>query len=120
MAIIRDYRDLDIWKDAMDLCEWVYGLVKLFPKDEMYGLVSQMKRAAVSVPSNIAEGFVRMHGKEFRHFLTFSLSSLAELNTQSILSHRLQFIPLDRFKETCNRISLLQLKIEKFRRGIKK
>ena len=75
----------------MEVCEDIYHVTASFPKQEQYGLVTQMRRAAVSLPSNIAEGFVRRHAKEFKQFLSVSLASLAELETQVMLSVRLGY-----------------------------
>jgi len=77
-----DHKDLDVWKRSMDLVQLIYEYTKLFPKEEMYGLTSQMRRAAVSIPSNIAEGAARKGDKEFIQFLMLSLGSLSELETQ--------------------------------------
>ncbi len=79
---IKSFRDLEVWKLGMDMVADIYAITKLFPKDEMYGLVSQMRRAAVSIPSNIAEGFNRHHNKEYIQFLNIALGSCAELETQ--------------------------------------
>jgi len=66
---IKNYKDLDIWKRSIDLVEELYKQIQAFPKEELYGLTSQMRRAAVSIPSNIAEGFTRLHNKEYKQFL---------------------------------------------------
>lgn len=89
MAEIRSYRDLVVWQKGMDLVEGVYRVTKAFPKDEVYGLTSQIRRAVVSIPSNIAEGQSRMTSGEFIHFLGIARGSLAELETQIILAQRL-------------------------------
>jgi four helix bundle protein len=89
---MKDHKDLDVWKQAMVLVEDIYLLTKNFPAEERYGLSSQMKRAAVSIPSNIAEGAGRKGDKEFIQFLYIALGSVAELETQVILSQRLQFV----------------------------
>jgi four helix bundle protein len=73
----------------------IYLLTKKFPKDEIYGLTSQMRRCAVSIPSNIAEGFRRYHNKEYKQFLYITLGSCAELETQIIISHDLEYINED-------------------------
>ncbi|NCP06792.1 MAG: four helix bundle protein [Flavobacteriales bacterium] len=86
-----DHKDLDVWKRSMDLVQLIYEYTKLFPKEEMYGLTSQMRRAAVSIPSNIAEGAARKGDKEFIQFLMLSLGSLSELETQYLISIRLKF-----------------------------
>ena len=76
----------------MELVEEIYKLTKTFPADEKYGLISQMNRAAVSIPSNIAEGAGRYSNKDFSHFISISIGSMFELNTQLVLSERLGFI----------------------------
>ena len=85
----KSYRGLRAWQEAMDLVARIYALTKAFPKDETYGLISQVGRAAVSVPSNIAEGHARDSTREFLHHLSISLGSLAELETQMIAACRL-------------------------------
>jgi len=77
----------------MKLVEEIYNLTRTFPKDEIYGLTNQLRRSAVSVPSNIAEGFARFHNKEYRQFLFMSLGSCAELTTQLIIASRLHYAP---------------------------
>ena len=88
----RRHHDLKAWQEGMELAKEVYSVTALFPKEEIYGLTSQMRRSAVSVPSNIAEGAARGGNKEFLHFLVISRGSLMELETQIILSHKLGFI----------------------------
>ena len=78
----------------MDLVEEIYKLTDTMPKTEVYGLTSQIRRSAVSIPSNIAEGAARNHSKEFMQFLYVALGSVAELETQLLLAERLQFIPM--------------------------
>ena len=79
---IRDYKDLQVWQKGMDLAKRVYELTRVFPSEEKFGLVSQMRRAAVSVPSNIAEGQARNTTGEFVQFISHAEGSLAELDTQ--------------------------------------
>jgi len=86
------HKDLVIWQDALTLVEHVYALTKDFPSAEIYGLTSQMRRAAVSVASNIAEGAARQTAKEFIQFLYMSLGSLSELETQCIIAVRLSYL----------------------------
>jgi four helix bundle protein len=88
----NSYRDLIVWQKSMDLAKEVYILTKSFPKDEMFGLVSQARRCAVSIPSNIAEGRGRGSNKEFVRFLQIALGSLYELQTQIELSKELEFV----------------------------
>ena len=89
---MKDHKDLDVWKESMLLAEDIYELTKVFPSEEKYGLSSQIKRAVVSIPSNIAEGAGRKGDKEFIQFLYIAMGSLSELETQLILSDRLQFV----------------------------
>jgi four helix bundle protein len=89
---IKNFRDLDVWKLGMEIVVDVYEVTKSFPKEEVYGLISQMRRAAVSIASNIAEGFNRYHNKEYKQFLYISLGSCAELETQIEVSGSLGYI----------------------------
>ena len=86
------HKELDVWKEAIDMVTNIYRLTVEYPDSEKFGLVSQMRRASVSVPSNIAEGAARGTNKEYVHFLNISLGSLSELETQIIISHNLEFI----------------------------
>ena len=89
---IRSYRDLVVWQKAVDLCVEAYRLAKKLPKEELYALSDQIRRAAVSVPSNIAEGHARHSRKDFAHFLTISQGSIAELETQLYLAVRMDML----------------------------
>ena len=91
MTAVKTYRDLIAWQRGMNLACEVYRLTARFPKEEMYGLTRQVRAAAVSVPSNIAEGQAR-GSKEFRHYLAIALGSLQELETQLLLAERLTFV----------------------------
>jgi four helix bundle protein len=91
MSISR-FRELKAWQLGMDLAERVYLLTDSFPKSEIYGLTSQLRRAAVSIPSNLAEGHGRTSNKEFLQFIAISFGSICELETQILLSHRLKYI----------------------------
>lgn len=88
---IKSYRDLIVWQKAVELVVAIYKMSSKFPKDEVYGLVSQMRRSAVSIPSNIAEGRMRGSRKDFRQFLIVSISSGAELETQLIIARKLEY-----------------------------
>ena len=96
---IKNYQDLIAWQKAMDLAEATYRLTQDFPREEQYGLTSHMRRAAVSVPSNIAEGQGRRSDPTFHHFLSIAHGSLRELETQVLLSHRLGLLTLTRRHE---------------------
>jgi len=104
---IRDYRDLVVWKEAMDIAEDVYLLTRAFPKEEMFGMTSQMRRSAASIPANIAEGFGRAQRKTFVQFLRIAQGSLKELETHLALSGRVGLVQLaerERLEERCNRL----------------
>lgn len=88
---IETYKDLIVWQKAMDLVVAVYALTENYPKSEMYGLTSQIRRSAVSIPSNIAEGRRRSSKKDFCHFLVISFGSGSELETQLEITKRLPF-----------------------------
>ena len=88
----NSYRDLIVWQKGMLLCKEVYLLTKKFPKEEIYGLTSQIRRCAISIPSNIAEGKGRNGDKEFIRFLQIALGSVYELQTQLELSEQLKYI----------------------------
>ena len=88
----QSYRDLIVWQKSIALCKDVYKICESFPRSELYGLADQMKRAAVSIPSNIAEGQARQHLAEFRQFLAIANGSLAELDTQRIIAEELKLI----------------------------
>ncbi len=103
-----DFRDLDVWKLSMELVEDVYKITKAFPKSEMFGLTDQMRRASISIPSNIAEGNGRQHSKEYVNFLYIALGSLLELITQTELAKRLDYINSQQstlIAERCTRIN---------------
>lgn len=87
-----DHKELDVWKKAIKLVEKIYKKTESFPKTEFYGLSGQMRRAAVSIPSNIAEGCGRNSNKELIQFLYISLGSLSELETQIIISEKLYYL----------------------------
>ena len=104
---IRNFKDLKIWQRGVELVKLIYVITNSFPVDEKYGLVSQMRRSAVSIPSNIAEGFMRRHNKEFKQFLYIALGSLAEIETQIIISKELNFITTDHHTGTLSAIDEL-------------
>ena len=96
MEKIKSFRDLRIWNIGMDLVEDIYTVTKSFPKEELFGLTSQMRRCAVSIPSNIAEGFVRFHKKEYKNFLSIAWGSCAELETQIEIASRLKYLDIQK------------------------
>jgi four helix bundle protein len=90
--MINNYKDLVVWQKGMDLVETVYRISAKLPASEQFGLISQMRRCTVSVPSNIAEGYGRQATKEYRHHLLISRGSLLELETQLLLCRRLSYL----------------------------
>jgi len=101
MATNSTFQDLRIWQEAMDLTVEVYRITGGFPRHETYGLSSQMRRAAVSVPSNIAEGKGHRSDPEFMRFLLHARGSLLELQTQLLIARRLQYLSDEKADELC-------------------
>lgn len=97
---IQSYKDLLIWQKGIALVKSIYLLCEKLPKEEAFGLQSQMKRAAVSVPSNIAEGYGRNYTQNYVHFLRIARGSLLELETQLIISNELKLIGKELFQNT--------------------
>lgn len=89
---IHNFKELQVWQKAMDLVVFTYQLTGCFPKEEKYGLISQVQRCAVSIPSNIAEGSGRVSDKEFQYFISIAMGSSFELETQVILASRFKYI----------------------------
>ena len=104
-----NHKDLEAWKQAMCLVEQVYKVSAGFPKQEIYGLTSQIRRAAVSVPSNLSEGAARNGRKEFSNFLGISLGSLAEMETQLIIASRLNYAEVSELLTSVNYVRSLIL-----------
>lgn len=104
---ITDYRDLDVWNESMNLAADVYELTGSFPREEMFGMTSQMRRASVSVAANIAEGFGRQQTRSFIQFLRISQGSLKEVETLVLLAGRVGLAsgePVERLMARCQRI----------------
>ena len=108
------HKELDVWKEAISLVTDIYKLTADFPEAEKFGLVSQMRRAAVSVPSNIAEGASRGTNKEYVHFLNISLGSLSELETQIIISENLGFLVSTTILEELEKIKAKLYKLRNY------
>ncbi len=92
---IRSYRDLEVWQRGLAVAKEIYTVTTAFPTAERFGLVNQMRRAAVSISANIAEGQARLSTREFQHFISFSMGSVAELETQVILCADLGHLTVD-------------------------
>ena len=104
MSEILSYRELDVWKQSRSLVKSIYQLTKNFPKEEQLGLTSQMRRAAVSIPSNIAEGCGRNHFKDSIQFFFVARGSIYELETQLTLASDLELISIDDLETNLNQI----------------
>lgn len=115
---VKHYKQLLVWQKAMDLAKVIYALTEKFPSEERFGLVAQMRRAAVSVPSNIAEGQARHGTGEFLQFLSHSSGSLAELETQLILSWSLGRCKEAETADPAARIAELQKMLAGIRRKL--
>jgi four helix bundle protein len=97
--MLKNYKELNVWQKAYKLCLHIYKVTKRFPKDEMYGLTSQIRRSAVSIPSNIAEGYGRKTTLEYVRFLYIAYGSVCELETQTMISCDLGYVGKERFQE---------------------
>jgi four helix bundle protein len=116
--MIKSYRDLRVWQASMDLVERVYQITRDFPKHETYALCSQMQRAAISIPSNIAEGHAREHIKEYLHHLSMAQASIAELETQLEIATRLDYIGLERFNQAFDFTQSLGRQLRSLRKSL--
>lgn len=105
---MHNFKELKVWQKSRELVKDVYQLAILFPNDEMYGLISQVKRAAVSIPSNIAEGSGRNSNTDFARFVNISLGSAYELETQMILANDLGLLKINQLDKIINNISEIQ------------
>ncbi len=114
-SAIKDYKDLLVWQKGIALAKEVYVITRKFPSEEKFGLISQMRRAAVSVPSNIAEGQARNTRGEFVQFLSHAEGSLAELDTQLRISTELGFCSADQQNSTLPRVLELQKMLKRLR-----
>ena len=99
MTYIKSYKELIVWQKAIKLVKEIFLLTNKFPKSELYGLISQMRRSAVAIPSNIAEGYGRKSSKEYAQFYAIAYGSALELETQIIITKDLDFAPLENFQK---------------------
>ena len=102
---VKDYKDLKVWQKGIEIVDVTYELTDNFPRTEVYGLSGQMRKAAISIPSNIAEGFVRRGTKEYRQFLHVSLGSCAELDTQMVIANRRKYVDDNEFKRLAEELN---------------
>jgi four helix bundle protein len=112
----RYYQDLLVWQKSMDLVDTIYNHTGNFPKDEIFGLTSQIRRSAVSIPSNIAEGHARSSTKDFLRFISIGKGSLAELETQLLIAVRREYIALesvDKILNECGEVNRMLTGLQK-------
>ena len=117
---IQGYRDLEVWRQSMDLAETVWNLSATFPEQERFGMTSQLRRAASSVPANIAEGAGRSGTGEFLHFLGIASGSLAETETFLLLAERLRLLPPDRSKTALDQAEAVGRMLTALKRSLRK
>lgn len=118
MNKIESYKDLEIWKLAIEQCVDVYKATQSFPKDELYGLVSQIRRAATSISANIAEGYSRRYDKERSYFISNALASNAELESHLIVSQRLGYLQSSNMKELLDSNEILGRSLTNFYKSL--
>jgi four helix bundle protein len=116
---IKSYKDLKVWQVAIDMVVDIYRLTAKFPRNESFGLVSQIQRATVSIPSNIAEGHARGTSREFHHYLSITLGSTAELETQLIIASKLGYLEQTTANEMLERIDKLGKMIRALQKSVK-
>lgn len=113
---MHNFKELNSWQEAKDLSVLIYKITNNFPASEIYGIASQIKRAAVSIPSNIAEGAGRNTDKDFSRFIAIALGSAFELETQIIIVHELNYIEAELYKELLLKINEIQKKLVNFQK----
>jgi len=117
---MKNFKKLKVWQKGIKLVVDIYKKSKNFPKEELYGLTSQMRRSAISIPSNIAEGSGRSSAKELNRFLDISLGSSFELETQIIIAHKLEFITDDEFDDFTEKVQEEQKMITGLQKSLNK
>jgi four helix bundle protein len=110
----KDYNDLDIWQDGIRLVTAIYQATRQFPPDERFGLTSQIQRAAVSIPSNIAEGYAQRSDPVLARHLRIAIGSAAEVDTQLLIAQQLQYISTEQMKELREKLSSLLRRMRGF------
>ena len=101
---MHNFKELKVWKAGIEICKAIFELTRSFPNEEKFGLISQMTRSAVSIPSNIAEGCGRKSNKELYQFLNIALGSLFELETQIIIAKEFKYITIEKAESICDMI----------------
>src|SRR5688500_2828112 len=116
---MRPHEKLDVWKMSVEMVTKVYEYTKAFPADERFGLTSQIRRAAVSIPANIAEGAARQHDKEFLQFLFVAQGSASELETELLIAQNLGYLNAERFNELYDAINTIARMIVGLAKSVK-
>ena len=116
---MHNFKELKVWQKAIELTVEIYKITSSFPSEEKFGLISQLRRASVSTSSNIAEGSGRNSDKEFVHFLSISIGSAYETETQLIISKRLNYVDDIRFEERTTKITEIQRMLNAFSENLK-
>ena len=117
---IQSYQDLDVWQRGMNLAEAVWKLTRTFPKEELFGMTSQSRRAAASIPANLAEGWGRRSPKEFQRFIHIAQGSLRELETHLLLSQRVGLASNEQVKPLLEQASILGRQLIALERSLAK
>jgi len=117
---LKSYRDLEVWQKSMDLVVECYQITKKFPKAEIYGLTSQLQRAAVSIPANIAEGRERQYTKEFLQHLSIAYGFLAELETHLQIAQRLNYLDMNHLKQMLDKTAEVGRMLNGLRKSLEK
>lgn len=115
---MRNFRDLEVWKDSILLVKRIYSVTNFFPNEEKFGLVSQINRCSVSIPSNIAEGCSRTSQKDFSRFLQISLGSTFELETQIEIAKEIGFIDAILYLEIITELNIIQKRIQSLKKYV--
>jgi len=116
----RSYRDLEVWKRSIELVKNIYEITSQFPPAENFGLIQQIRRAAVSIPSNIAEGQFRNSIKEFRQFISIALGSAAELETQLIIANKVNYLSISQFNLLLSNLEIIMRMLKKLSMSLSK
>lgn len=113
-TLMHNFRELKVWQKAIEFSVDIYKMTSSFPTEEKFGLISQLRRSAVSIPSNIAEGSSRTSDKEFFHFLSISIGSAYESETQLIISNKLKYVNDTNFEELTKKVTEIQKMLNSF------
>jgi four helix bundle protein len=117
---VKSHKDLLVWQKSIEFVTLLYSITKSFPKEELYGLISQIRRAGISISSNIAEGAARFSKKEFIHYLYIALGSASELETQLIISKNLNYISVETYDSLLKNLTEIRMMLLGLIKSLKK